>query len=159
MIGASLSDVGGVNGAGAAHLRYGGTTGLDTPNDRLFTLADLPGGVPTVNGQFAAQVEVGRLRSGRYSLVIASQREPVNGLPMAGAAWVVHTTSLLGTFNAATAERWTASNRLGVGPAQADSGSAPRSRSATSTMTDCLISWSVCRIATTHQTRTRAAFR
>lgn len=122
VIGASLSDVDGVNGAGAAHLVYGGSSGLDAQNNRLFTLADLPGGVPTVNGQFATYVEVGRLRSGRYSLVLSSQREPVNGLPMAGAAWVVHTTSLIGTFNAATAERWIASNRLGVGAPQADSG-------------------------------------
>jgi len=72
--------------------------------------------------EYDKQVDVGRLRSGRYSLVIASQREPVNGLPMAGVAWVVQTTSLLCTFSAATAERWIASNRLGVGPAQADSG-------------------------------------
>lgn len=121
VIGASQSEVGGLGNAGAAHLLYGGSGGLDTQNNRLFTLADLPGGVATVNGQFATQVELGRLRSGRYSLVIASQREPVNGLPLAGAAWIVHTTSLIGTFSTATAERWIASNRLGVGPAQADS--------------------------------------
>ena len=122
VIGASLSDVGGVDGAGAAHLLYGGTNGLDAQNNRLITLADLPGGAPTTNGQFANVVAVGRLRSGRYSIVFASGREPVNGLTMAGAAWVVHTTGAFGTFSAVTAERWTASNRLGVGAPQADSG-------------------------------------
>lgn len=122
VIGASLSDVGGVTGAGAAHLLYGGSGGLDTQNNRLITLADLPGGVATVNGQFASQVKTGRLRSGRYSVVFASSRETVNGLVQAGAAWVVHTTGLAGTFSTATAERWTASTRLRVGAPQADSG-------------------------------------
>lgn len=122
VIGAPQTDVGGVTNAGAAHLLYGGSSGLDTTNNRLLTLADLPGGVTTTNGQFANNVKLGRLRSGRYSLVLSSGRETVNGLALAGAAWVVHTTSLVGTFSTATAERWTASSRLGVGAPQANSG-------------------------------------
>lgn len=122
IIGAALTDVGGVQGAGAAHLIFGGASDLTVQNNRLVTLADLPGGVPTTNGQFANQIAAGRLRSGRYSLVFASSRETVNGQVQAGAAWVVHTTGLAGVFSTATAERWTASNRLGVGAPHANSG-------------------------------------
>lgn len=119
VIGASLTDVGAVSGAGAVHLVFGGTTGLQVANNRVITLADLPGGVPELNGQFGVSVKVGRLRSGRSSIAVSSPQQTVAGVEDAGAAWIIHSSSLLGAINPATAQLWTASSALRIGPPQA----------------------------------------
>ncbi len=116
VIGASLSDVAGVSGAGEIHLLRGGSSGLTTVGAQAISLADIPGATPATNGQFGTQVAIGSLRALRVSVVVSSQLETVDGQPEAGAVRILHKPTLgTSAFSTSQGERWTASTRLGVG--------------------------------------------
>ena len=116
VIGASLSDVAGVTGAGEIHLLRGGSSGLTTVGAQAISLADIPGATPATNGQFGNQVAIGSLRSSRVSVVASSQLETVDGQAEAGALRILQKPALTtSAFDPSQGERWTASTRLEVG--------------------------------------------
>ena len=55
------------------------------------------------------------MRSNTQSLAIASQNETVNGLPEAGALWVLHSGNGSAIISTSIVERWTASANLRIG--------------------------------------------
>ena len=114
-IGAPRADVGGVEKAGAVHLMFGSPAGLTVGANKFISVTDLPGGVAVPFLQFGNRVELGRLRSNTQSLAIASQNETVNGLPEAGALWVLHSGNGSAIISTSIVERWTASANLRIG--------------------------------------------
>lgn len=119
-IGAPLTNVVGVEGAGAVHLMFGTPGGLNPGGNMLITPADLAGGVPEEFGQFGNQLTIGSLRTGTRSLAISSARETVSGLVGAGALWIIHGGNGSATISSANAERWVASANLRIGPPGAE---------------------------------------
>ena len=119
-IGAPLSDVGGIEKAGAVHLMFGGPGGLNTGANKFISVTDLPGGVATPLLQFGGQVKLGRLRTNAQSLAIGSALETVDGLAEAGAMWVLHSGNGSAIISTQIVERWTASANLRIGPPAAN---------------------------------------
>ncbi|MEO8672652.1 MAG: FG-GAP repeat protein [Tahibacter sp.] len=119
-IGAPLADVGGVEKTGAVHLLFGGAGGITVGGNQFISVTDLPGGESIPFLQFGNQVKPGRLRTTTQSLVIGSPNQTVNGLPMAGALWILHSGNGSATITPAIAERWTGSGSLGIGPPAAN---------------------------------------
>ena len=120
VIGAPLTDVGGIEKTGAVHLMFGGPGGLNTGANKFISVTDLPGGVAIPLLQFGNRVQLGRLRSNTQSLAISSGRETVNGLLEAGALWVLHSGNGSAIISTSIVERLTASTSLRIGPPAAD---------------------------------------
>ncbi|SFN26336.1 FG-GAP repeat protein [Dokdonella immobilis] len=120
VIGAPLSDVGGVEKTGAVHLMFGSSGGLNTGANKFISVTDLPGGVSIPFLQFGNQVKLGRLRTSAQSLAISSALETVDGLIEAGAMWVLHSGNGSAIISTSIVERLVASARLRIGPPAAE---------------------------------------
>lgn len=114
-IGAPRADVDGIEQAGAVHLVFGGPSGLNPQGNQRVTVTDLPGGVASPFMKFGNKVKLGQLRSGTQSLAIGSPYETVEGIPVAGAVWVLHSGNGSASISTSIVERWTASANLYFG--------------------------------------------
>lgn len=105
----------------ASHVLYSaGAGGLAILGNQRFTPADVPGGT-AADASFGSVLAVGRLRSndndhvvGQQSLVIGAPTDTVSGFFDAGSVTVIHAEA--SGLVAATAERWTRSAALRIGP-------------------------------------------
>lgn len=103
------------------HVLYSeGTGGLSTSGNQRFTPADVPGGTAAWSS-FGKNLAVGHLRGvynefelGQQSLVVGATVDTVNGIDNAGSVTVIHAEP--SGLVAATAERWTRSAVLRIGP-------------------------------------------
>ena len=115
VIGAPESTVAGVVLSGEVHILPSSSEGPTATGAQSVSLANLPGGT-LQSAFFGNQLAVGRLRTGRASVVISGHLEDVEDVQNAGAVRILHKSSILpGPFDLAGSERWTASTRLGVG--------------------------------------------